>query len=197
MTPIEKTILVVDEFGNEYEATYPKRAKGLVKNGRARFIGENKICLLCPPDHMTEDNTMSDNNHVNTEINKTASSFFPPIPKEENTVSLPYILAQIEKIQSQTDYLYRIIDAVQKSGSDGIGMGAGNIVEEREKTNRQLIAFYERLYDDLRKDKIAEQKENILETAIQSLAEGITPAESSAALQDIVALALQDFNRNH
>ncbi len=197
MTPIEKTILVVDEYGNEYEATYPKRAKGLVKNGRARFIQENKICLLCPPKHITEDNTMSENNKVTPESTTPANSFFPPIPKDENTVSLPYILTQIEKIQSQTDYLYQIIEAVKKSGSDGIGMGAGNIVEEREKTNRQLIAFYERLYDDLRKDKIAEQKENILATAIQSLAEGITPAESSAALQDIVALALQDLNRNN
>ncbi len=56
MTPIEKNIIVVDEQGNEYEATYPKRAKGLVKNGRARFIGENKICLACPPQNFeTED----------------------------------------------------------------------------------------------------------------------------------------------
>ena len=30
MIPIEKNIVVVDEQGNEYEATYPKRAKGLV-----------------------------------------------------------------------------------------------------------------------------------------------------------------------
>ena len=52
MTPIEKNIRVVDEQGNEYEATYPKRAKGLVKNGRARFIDENTICLACPPDTM-------------------------------------------------------------------------------------------------------------------------------------------------
>ena len=50
--PIEKNVIVVDEQGNEYEATYPKRARGLVKNGRARFIGENKICLACPPDTM-------------------------------------------------------------------------------------------------------------------------------------------------
>jgi hypothetical protein len=44
-------VIVVDERGNEYEATYPKRAKGLVKKGRARFISEDKICLLArPPD---------------------------------------------------------------------------------------------------------------------------------------------------
>lgn len=46
MIPIEKNIIVVDEKGNEYEATYPKRAKGLVKNRRAHYLEENKICLL-------------------------------------------------------------------------------------------------------------------------------------------------------
>lgn len=32
-----KNIIVIDEQGRVYEATYPKRAKGLVKNGRARL----------------------------------------------------------------------------------------------------------------------------------------------------------------
>ena len=52
---MEKNIIVVDEQGNEIGATYPKRAKGLVKKGRARFTDENKICLACPPDKYTED----------------------------------------------------------------------------------------------------------------------------------------------
>ena len=57
-----KNIEVVDEQGNVYGATYPKRAKGLVKNGRARFVNENRICLACPPDmkSISEDNV--DNN---------------------------------------------------------------------------------------------------------------------------------------
>ena len=59
MTPIEKNIIVVDEQGNIREATYPKRAKGLVKKGRARFISESMICLACPPEKL-EENEMSD-----------------------------------------------------------------------------------------------------------------------------------------
>ena len=58
MTPIEKNVIVVDEQGNILEATYPKRAKGLVKKGRARFISESMICLACPPEKM-EENEMS------------------------------------------------------------------------------------------------------------------------------------------
>ena len=52
---MEKNIIVVDEQGNDYDPTYPKRAKGLVKNGRARFISEKKICLACPPNRKLED----------------------------------------------------------------------------------------------------------------------------------------------
>ena len=37
---------MIDEQGNEYEATYFKRAKGLVKNGRARFVNERTLCLM-------------------------------------------------------------------------------------------------------------------------------------------------------
>jgi len=57
-----KNIEVVDEFGFSYGVTYPKRAKGLVKNGRARFENDEKIILTRPPEHLImEDNTMSDN----------------------------------------------------------------------------------------------------------------------------------------
>ena len=82
MTPIEKNIHVVDEQGNVYEATWPKRAKGLVKHGRARFISEDTICLACPPNTDLED----------TEMN-------------ENKVELSWLLQQIAALQSDTEYL--------------------------------------------------------------------------------------------
>ena len=64
---MEKNIEVVDEAGNVYESTWPKRARGLVKCGRARFVAENRICLACPPNtnEFTEDIEMSD--IINTE----------------------------------------------------------------------------------------------------------------------------------
>ena len=58
-TPITKNIRVIDAAGNEYEATYPKRAKGLVKNGRAIFIDEHTLCLDCPPNDCLEDKSMN------------------------------------------------------------------------------------------------------------------------------------------
>ena len=57
-----------DEFGNFLENTYPKRAKGLIKKGRAERVSEYEIRLAecsAPPD--TEDNmntfNITDNNN--------------------------------------------------------------------------------------------------------------------------------------
>ena len=52
MTPIEKNIIVVDEYGNELHRTYARRAKGLVKKGRAHFVGDDTICLPTRPASM-------------------------------------------------------------------------------------------------------------------------------------------------
>ncbi|MBQ8210347.1 MAG: hypothetical protein IJZ35_07195 [Clostridia bacterium] len=142
MTPIEKNIIVVDEKGNKYEATYPKRAKGLVKNGRARFIDEHTICLACPLNTETEDNFMSENK-VTTETATT------------HKYTIEYILEQIEKIAADTAYL---LDAIKECSNpdcaaifgDTRAMALGNIVESREKRNQKLISFYEKVYNDLK-----------------------------------------------
>lgn len=76
VTPIEKNIRVLDELGSEYEATWLKRAKGLVKHGRARFINETTICLCVPPMmNQSEENNMSEHNMENTrQIHSDSSS---------------------------------------------------------------------------------------------------------------------------
>ena len=67
-TPIGKNIIVTDEFGNKLAQPYPKRAKGLIKKGRAEQIGENEIRLLscsvmpCQEDKMNTLNNFTDNN---------------------------------------------------------------------------------------------------------------------------------------
>lgn len=130
---MEKNVLVVDEFGQEYGATYPKRAKGLVKNGRARFIDEHTICLACPPANpvpqspdkeMTEDITMSDNNTNIIEQNAvTADEIMTDEPATELTVedeimtdepatelTVEYVLTQIKAIQDNDAYFHQAIN---------------------------------------------------------------------------------------
>lgn len=142
---MEKNIEVVDEAGNVYESTWPKRARGLVKNGRARFVTENRICLACPPDEKTEDNKMSNMNNV-----------FGNMTVED-------ILQRINNIVNQTGYISDAYEAFKNMGDGDSGdCGApGNIMGEakaksiaavvqcRETTNQQILKLYEKMYDDL------------------------------------------------
>ncbi len=142
-TPIEKNVLVVDEQGNEYEATYPKRAKGLVKNGRARFVGENKICLACPPNAYLEDIKMTDRLE---NLETTAADG----EKKQNKYSLDYFFEQIEKIESQSASFEQSLREVCQMETGGPADIAGSakaqaiseMIRSRETTNQQLLSFY-------------------------------------------------------
>lgn len=89
-----------DEFGNLLENTYPKRAKGLIKKGRAEWISECEIRLArcsAPPD--TEDNmntfNITDNNNetiiVNTQTGEVIESDVDMLhaaePKQEDNTT--------------------------------------------------------------------------------------------------------------
>ncbi|MDE5860006.1 MAG: hypothetical protein K2H23_06425 [Oscillospiraceae bacterium] len=41
-----KNVIVTDEFDNQVGLTYPKRARGLIKNGRAEYVSDDRIRLL-------------------------------------------------------------------------------------------------------------------------------------------------------
>ena len=216
MTPIEKNVIVVDEQGNEYEATYPKRAKGLVKNGRARFITENKICLLCPPEIETEDNKMSENINVNVEV-----------PTEVDTslskYDIPYVLEQIEKLHTELQDFKNTVSAihcitdvnrqsitnnpdeeeheVKCDVNEDVALEKVKAIVEifhhREESLQKLLAFYEKVYDDLKPSKpVDTERIAVLSTLVQTLGEGMTPNECKNALTEILATALQDFSKN-
>ena len=172
MIPIQKNIAVVDEQGNIYEATYPKRARGLVKNGRARFISEDTICLACPPGILEEHMSDTDLNLSIKEDLEEAKAF------QSDKFSMDYVLEQIEKIASQTEYLGQVIGAVgHLESSDELDSDAaleakalalGDVVRCRETTNQQLIKFYEKMYDNIREASYKEQdlKRNPVEKTV-------------------------------
>ena len=133
-----KTIAVVDEQGNTYEATYPKRARGLVKKGRARFVSESMICLARPP--KVEEKRMS------------------------NTITLDMILEQLNKLVESTAFFENALQSLINMNSSNVPMSPGapgdiagqaraqavaDICRARETTNQQLIRFYEKMYDDM------------------------------------------------
>jgi hypothetical protein len=141
VTPITKNIIVLDEFGNEYGTTYLKRAKGLVKHGRARFIDDTRICLTRPPDNinLSEDETMNENINTNAEVQNGA-----------NTVTAADILLRIDKIIADTAHLKDTLDAwkVASENKEGI-IGMPSVVLARETTNQRLIEFLQKMWDDI------------------------------------------------
>ena len=150
-TPIEKNVIVVDEQGNEYEATYPKRAKGLVKNGRARFVGENKICLACPPDKILEERNMSNNINKNqvfnqiTELQKSLESIDKFLFKIQCVTDSQSYVEQEDGEPITLDYLPDV--AMEKIKA------IREIVLEREKTINKMLDFYLKLYQDIENDE--------------------------------------------
>lgn len=192
MIPIEKNIIVVDEQGNYYEATYPKRAKGLVKNGRARFIDENTICLACPPCDM-EDNNMS-NSTENMAIET----------KSTEKLTMDYVLGQIETIATETEYLHNAISELSKTNSVGPGdvgtqekaHALGEIVTSREQTNQRLLSLYEKMYDDLKAQSFPSEKERLIGMMLGQLENPKVPPTTQDAIVDILATSLQDLCKN-
>ena len=160
--PITKNIRVIDEQGNEHEATYPKRAKGLVKNGRARFVDENTICLACPPDTNLEETKMTNNTEktVNTTVNTaptlTAKEIFDQIVALQHELgSLSHLTEAVQTIYStdapQTDY-----NEDSEGENDDTAVFKAKSVEllsdaftNREETYWKMLKLYEKMYDDI------------------------------------------------
>lgn len=140
---MNKCIAVVDSTGKTYAPTYPKRAKGLVKHGRARFVDENTLCLTCPPDMKTEEA-------------RSMNSIF-------GELTVADILSHINSISTQIRYIYDACEALSdmgtgdsgEPGSPGNMMGASKadalaeVVRSRETTNQHILRIYEKIYDDL------------------------------------------------
>ncbi len=142
---MEKNVTVVDELGQEYKATYPKRAKGLVKSGRARFVDANRICLLRPPKMDLEDESMEQNSTV-----LTPREIFDQIVK---------LQADLKNIRETTELIQTIRDTNQRNGNDSVELDTQvvdakinalvNVFESREGTYQQMLSVYEKMYDSL------------------------------------------------
>ena len=144
----------MDEQGNEYEATYPKRAKGLVKNGRARFVGENKICLACPPDQILEEEKMENNK-------LTVNDIFEQIT-----------LLQKQLTENSQSSLHRLGDALSTLESENVEASCEQISEicdvfkTRELTLLKMLEMYQKMYEDLISEE--NRRVNLVKAAFDS-----------------------------
>ncbi|MDE6055214.1 MAG: hypothetical protein K2G55_16000 [Lachnospiraceae bacterium] len=149
-----KNIIVVDEHGKKYGTTYLKRAKGLVKQGRARFLARNMLCLACPPEQNLEDKEMSEQTIENSAAeNNMVDEEKANMEQGGSKYSMEYCLTQIERIAHQTEYLNQVISELRQMDDNSCqtkAIALGDIVKCRETTNQQILRFYEKMYDDLK-----------------------------------------------
>lgn len=127
-----KQLFVKDEKGNFLQKTYVRRAKGLVKKGRAYYEDENTICLIYGKTNKKE-------------------ILMEQIDKQE-------ILARIDAIINHMDYMKEAFMTLEKIPHD-LDIEASTIrtnaimeiVNAREQTNRDVVQLLHKMYDDQNK----------------------------------------------
>lgn len=165
-TPITKNIRVVDAAGNLLQSTYPKRALGLVKHGRARFIDDHAIELMRPPEAQAEETTMHTQaqDHTMTATQPFGgSSDASRVQAPSRALTANDLLQRIDMLITETAYLRESVEALASIESAGVGeagsegdigtqakaMAIASVVEQREQTNQKVIALLDRMYADM------------------------------------------------
>lgn len=143
-----KNIAVIDAQGNKYEATWPKRAKGLVKSGRARFVNKTTICLARPPVN-TEGTFMATENITELTDESVRTGGDGTSPETEGQPDMAYIMQKIDQILADSQYLRDAI-AQFENVEDSAARGLASAVEARENTNRRMIGLLEKMLDSIK-----------------------------------------------
>lgn len=129
----KKTVIVIDEQGNKLESTYPKRARGLIKNGRARVVDESTICLVNLPKNIILEENKMDNNYINLQENN------------EVRIDLSYIMNKIDEIIR----MYWDLINNQDFANMSVVPETKNPVQCICETNNKMIDFLQDIYKTL------------------------------------------------
>lgn len=122
-----KNIDVLDENGNITGQTYPKRAKGLVKSGRAEFVDDGAIRLTAPTLHAERTENMAKEVNETTEfaekINEAVKKAALEMPESTadtvRSMSVVEISSRVDKLmESQAAQMAKLMDVLEKAEFD-------------------------------------------------------------------------------
>ena len=146
--------------GNEREPTWPKRAEGLVKKGRAYRLAEDHICLTgeSTPDNRDRQSDHAENGILDrqTEVRSSdrerqVSEEYTMDAQERNNeiaetaqqtadwskLNISYVLDRIEAVRRDTEYLQKTIEALDNMA---VGQGPGDVAgEEKAKALADVV----------------------------------------------------------
>lgn len=188
MTPIEKNMVrVTDVDKNVLAPTYIRRARGLVKAGRAEWTSPemDEICLFRPPAAFNMEDKMNNNTdttNVTVENTELTREEFDKMfrQNDENHVenaspkyTIGYILGRIEKIHDESSHIYEAIESfrnftVNESPIGGTGDATRanamvEVVKCRETTLQRELDFLEKMYNDLKEaERMPDRKEQLV-----------------------------------
>lgn len=144
-TPITKNVKMIrvfDESGNEVNPTYPKRARGLVKQGRARWADDADDVIVLTSDirnteaaypsevhkvHILEDTEMFEYN-VNEEITEIAKVLETIETAEETVLPLNEELNRLYSILENIDKMLYNVSSMGPSFPDDMNGEAEGII---------------------------------------------------------------------
>ena len=167
----KKTVIVIDEQGNKLESTYPKRAKGLIKNGRARVVDENTICLVDLPKHIILEENKMNNNNINLQEKY-----------KEVKIDLAYIMNKIDEITKINSELVSNKDLTVMS----VVPGAKNPVQCICETNNKMIDFLQDIYKSLQPKQESELNTQIINGLTNALTDAIDAGMDQSVIAHII-----------
>lgn len=156
---MEKNVRVIDEIGTGLGFTYPKRAKGLIKSGRARYVDENTICVLARPSDtdILEDAIMDQNiNHTYNTNEAAATAANAPVETKDK-LDVSQILSRIDKIIAENQYITEAFELVKNSSNpaalEDVLSQLSIMVTTKETTNQRVLSLLETMYGDISEDR--------------------------------------------
>lgn len=135
---MEKNITVIDENGITAGSTYPKRASGLVKKGRAHWIDENTICL-CARD--MEDNKMSDKIYdvIDNQFSKLQEKLFDMNDPDKVSMSMMDALKEMQTKNRAFDIAEKQLNALNEIMSREAPASDEKTAYAREITKQKIL----------------------------------------------------------
>lgn len=145
----------MDENGTVFESTWLKRANGLVKKGRARWLDERTICLACPPEQM-EDNEMENMKQAETVAERVDDTESAKQPDNKlGSLTIEGLLDRMDAIRKEMLFMNELLSTMENITNQGGEDDAGHIAEAtsqafiaRETTCQQQLRFLEKIYND-------------------------------------------------
>lgn len=118
-----KNICVIDNMDNLIASTYPKRARQLVKKGRAEWLKEDTIKLIVNNTYYEEGNIMSNENN--------------------DVLNIDSLKAFIEKLVNENSVAEKAIEEISKvSNEDLKAAKILGVVESHDRAKIEIAAAF-------------------------------------------------------